>query len=233
MPQTLMRKCGFMKGNRIVLVLLAAVGVVTSCKSIGITAKEAEAGYATSIADIDAISLGTTTFYAKSFGKLKQKTVSKFFVAPRRNTVELHLHDGVNFIKVVMKQGAREQVIKATQQFVYEWDEHTLQNVKANAKNAYVKGCMDFSFGVVSAVHELEGIPFYMNCIFMDGQPYLVMRIPSQKVKNEDGVYSPYTEIYFSRSQAESLAERLSQEYLEKLVQDNTFVEQQLYEQAE
>lgn len=219
-----------MKGYKLVIVLLVAVSVLTSCSTTGITAKEAEAGYPESIADLDAISLESFTFYTKSFGKLKQKTTSKFYVVPRRNTVEMHLHDGVNFHRIVLRQGGREQIVKATQQFVQEWDEHVLQNVKASAKNAYAKGVMDYSFGIVSASHELEGIPFYMNCMFIEGQPYLVMRIPSQAVKNESGVYSPYTELYFSRTQAETLAERLEQGYLEQLVQDNTFVEQHSYE---
>ena len=219
-----------MKGNRLAIVLLvAAVSVVTSCTTTRVTAKEAEAGYAESIADIDAISLGSLTFFAKSFGKLKQKTLSKFFVAPRRNTVELHLHDGANFHKLVLRQGGREQVIKATQEFVREWEEHVLRDEKASKKNAFTQGFMDYAFGVVTTSYTLDGIPFYMNCIFMDGQPYLVMRIPSQEVKGESGVYSPYTELYFSRTQAEELAERLNQEYLEQLVQDNTFVEQHSY----
>lgn len=219
-----------MKGNRIVLALLASVSVVTSCTTGRITAKEAEAGYAESIADIDAISLGTFTFYAKSFGKLKQRDFSKFFVAPRRNTVEIHLHDGANFHKIVLKQGGREQVIRAVQEFVQRWEEHELRDEKANKKNAFTQGFIDYAFGVVTPSYTVDGIPFYMNCIFMEDQPYLVMRIPSQEVKGESGVYSPYTEVYFSRSQAEALAERLSQDYLEQLVQDKTYVEQYSYE---
>lgn len=218
-----------MKGYKLFFVLLMAVGVMTSCSTTGGKAKEAEVEYPAMLADIDAMSLGSLSFYSKSFGKLKQKTCSKFFVVPRRNTVELHLHDGANFHRLVLKQGAREQVVKATQQFVQEWEEHTLQDQKANAKNAYSQGRMDYYFGVVSASHDFENIPFYMNCIFMDGQPYLVMRIPSQKSKKEDGLYSPYTEIYLSRAQAETLAERIDQAYLEQLVQEQA-TEKYLYE---
>lgn len=215
-----------MKGLRLVMVLAVAV-MVASCASVD---KPVEDEYPTFIADVDAISLGSLTYQIKSFGKLKQHTLSRFFVAPRRNTVEMWYRDGVNTEEIVLGQGARVAVAEAVRAFVNEWEEHNLQNVKANAKNAYASGYLDFSFGVVSAAHELERIPFYMNCIFIEGQPYLVMRIPSQKVKNEDGVYSPYTELYFSRTQAETLAERLEQGYLEQLVQDNTFVEQHSYE---
>jgi len=218
-----------MKGYKLVFVMLVAACVLASCVS-GKAAEDDGKEYPASIADLDAMSLGSLSFYGKSFGKLKQKSLSKFFVAPRRNTVELHFHDGINFHQVILKQGAREKVVDATKQFVQEWEDHTLQDVKANAKNAYCKGTMDYSFGVVSTSHWFYNIPFYMNCIFVEGQPYLVMRIPSQRSKEEDSLYSPYTEVYLSRSQAESLAERLSQEYLEQLVQDNTFVEQYSYE---
>ncbi|MBO7638442.1 MAG: hypothetical protein J6S91_05635 [Treponema sp.] len=215
-----------MRGTRLLAVIAAAM-MMASCAS---GKRPAEDEYPSSIADVDAISLGTLTYQVKSFGKLKQHTLNRFFVAPRRNTVELWYRDGMNAEEVVLGQGARVAVIEAVNAFVQEWEAHELKDVKAKANNAYSSGYMDFSFGVVSAAHELEGIPFYMNCIFVDGQPYLVMRIPSKSVKNENGVYSPYTELYFSRTQAETLAERLEQGYLEQLVQDNTFVEQNSYE---
>ena len=211
-----------MKGYKLVIVLASAVCLMTSCVS---GSKPVEDEYPASIADMDAMSLGSLSFYEKSFGKLKQRTFSRFFVAPRRNTVELWYRDGINAETIVLKQGARVAVVEAVKAFVQEWEDHTLQNVKAKANNAYSSGYMDFSFGVVSAAHDLKDIPFYMNCIFMEGQPYLVMRIPSQKVKGEESLYSPYTEVYFSRTQAEMLAERLNQEYLEQLVQDNTLKE--------
>lgn len=201
---------------------------MTGCAGGG-AVKDDGKEYPKSIADMDAMTLGSQSFYAKSFGQLKQKNFSKFFVAPRRNTVEMHLHDGVNFHTVILGQKAREQIVEATRTFLDEWDAHTLRDVKANAKNAYCKGSMDYAFGVVTPSHWFEKIPFYMNCIFVDGQPYLVMRIPSQKSKEEEALYSPYTELYFSRTQAETLAERIDQAYLEQLVQDNTFVEQYSY----
>lgn len=211
-----------MKGLKLAVMLAAAVCLMASCAS---GTKPVEDEYPASIADMDAMSLGSLTFYAKSFGKLKQHSFTKFFVAPRRNTVELWYRDGANAETVILKQGARVAVVDAVKTFVQEWDDHTLQNVKAKAGNAYSSGYMDFYFGVVTAAHELKGIPFYMNCIFVEGQPYLVMRIPSQKVKGEESLYSPYTEIYLSRSQAEALAERIDQAYLEQLVQDNTLKE--------
>jgi len=206
--------------KKLAIFLMALVMMImTGCVS-GDMAKEEAVEYPASIADADSMTLGTLTFYSKSFGKLSHKTFSKFFVEPRRNTVELHFHDGANFHTVILKQGAREQIIKAINAFVKEWEEHTLQNVKATAKNAYSHGVMDYSFGIVSPSYKLKDIPFYMNCIFMEGQPYLVLRIPSQKVKGVESLYSPYTEVYFSRTQAETLAERIDQAYLERLVQD-------------
>ncbi|MBP5444342.1 MAG: hypothetical protein J6Y60_13990 [Treponema sp.] len=211
-----------MKGIKLALVF-AAVASVMMCGCVsGNAADKVEDEYPSLIADIDSISLGTLTFHSKSFGKLKQHTFSKVFVEPRYNTVVLRYHDGANFQTVVLKQGARVAVIDAVLAFAAEWDEHTLQNVKATAGNAYSKGVMDYSFGIVSPAHSVQNIPFYMNCIFMEGQPYLVLRIPSKPVKGEEALYSPYTELYFSRTQAEALAERINQEYLESLVQEMT-----------
>lgn len=208
-----------MKGIKLALIIAVTVFLVAGCAS-GSVSKVEEDEYPSSIADIDAISLGEMSFYGKSMGKLKQHTFSKVFVEPRYNTVELHYRDGMNTQMVILNQGARVAIVDSVKTFVQQWDDHTLQNVKATAKNAYSHGVMDYSFGIVSPSYKLKDIPFYMNCIFMEGQPYLVLRIPSQKVKGVESLYSPYTEVYFSRTQAETLAERIDQAYLERLVQD-------------
>ncbi|MBR4005245.1 MAG: hypothetical protein IKI90_05300 [Treponema sp.] len=212
-----------MKGIKLALIIAVTVFLVAGCAS-GSVSKVEEDEYPSSIADIDAISLGEMSFYGKSMGKLKQHTFSKVFVEPRYNTVELHYRDGMNTQMVILNQGARVAIVDSVKTFVQQWDDHTLQNVKATAKNAYSQGKIDYSFGVVSAAHSVKNIAFYMNCIFVDGQPYLVMRIPSREVKGEKELYSPYTELYFSRTQAESLAEVLDQSYLEQLVHDKTDV---------
>ena len=180
------------------------------------------------LADIPPFDLEQPSFYGKLLTKLKLYRAQKLALIPRRNRVELYYRPGVNAYCIIMPQHARQTIIDATVQFAKDWDEKNLVVQKATAKNAYGVSLVDLWFGVSGPINGAEDVPMYVNYLFVDQKPYLVLRFPTKLCKDSHDLYTPYEEIYLTREQAEKLCTILDQSALEALVEQNQ--EKTIYE---
>ena len=180
------------------------------------------------LADMPPFDLEQPSFYAKLFTKLKLYRAQKLAMIPRRNRVELYYRSGANAYCIIMPQHARQTIIDATLKFAEEWDEKKLVVQKATAKNAYGVSLVDLWFGVTGPINGAEDVPMYVNYLFVDGKPYLVLRFPTKLCKDSHDLYTPYEEIYLTREQAEKLCTILDQSALEALVEERQ--EKNIYE---
>ncbi len=180
------------------------------------------------LADIPPFDLEQPSFYGKVFTKLKLYRAQKLALIPRRNRVELYYRSGVNAYCIIMPQHARQTIIDSTVQFAKDWDEKNLVVQKATAKNAYGVSLVDLWFGVSGPINGAEDVPMYVNYLFVDEKPYLVLRFPTKLCKDSHDLYTPYEEIYLTREQAEKLCTIIDQSALEALVEERQ--EKTIYE---
>ena len=181
------------------------------------------------LADINSFDLTSQpTFYGKVFGKLKLYNAKKLVLIPRRNRVEMHYRSGANAYCIIFPQHARQTIIDSTIQFAKDWDEKNLVVQKATAKNAYGVSLVDLWFGVSGPINGAEDVPMYVNYLFVDEKPYLVLRFPTKLCKDSHDLYTPYEEIYLTREQAEKLCTIIDQSALESLVEERQ--EKTIYE---
>ena len=213
--------------KRIITTLLIFLSLfMVSCASSGRVTIDNP--YPDFLADVNILNLQQPNFYGKVFGKLKLYTAKQFVLIPRRNRVEMHYRSGANAYCIIMPQHARQTIIDSTIQFAKDWDEKNLVVQKATAKNAYGVSLVDLWFGVSGPINGAENVPMYVNYLFVDEKPYLVLRFPTKLCKDSHDLYTPYEEIYLTREQAEKLCTILDQSALEALVEQKQ--EKTIYE---
>ena len=215
-------------------VIVAALSFVSvSCATTGSTASSgtsSESGtslgtktlYASTLGNFDPVSLPEIMALGYSFNKLNPKELSKNYLVPRTNKVEIYFRDAVNSICIILPEASRHEIIDAANQFTDEYEEKTVKDEKPTAKNAYAEMKCDFWWGVINPSNGAEGTKFYANSKFIDGKPYFVLRFPSAEGYSETKKteYSPYTELYFSPSQLRELCDVLDQSFLEGVIQE-------------
>ena len=224
------------KINSLLAVAFTALSFVTvSCattESASIMGESASASgtslgaqpvYPSKLGDFDPVSLPEIMALNYSFNKLKVSELSKNYLIPRTNKVEIYFRDTVNSICVILPEASRHAIIDAANQFLDELEAETIKDEKPTAKNAYASMKCDFWWGVLNySSNGAEGAVLYANSKVIEDKPYFVLRFPSSKGLSETKKveYSPYTEIYFSPSQLRDLCDILDQSFLEGVIQE-------------
>lgn len=180
------------------------------------------------LADMPPLDLEAPFFYGKVLTKLKLYNAKSLSLIPRRNRVEMHYRSGANAYCIIFPQHARQTIIDSTLKFAEDWDAKNLTVQKATAKNAYGVSLVDLWFGVSGPINGAEDVPMYVNYLFVEEKPYLVLRFPTKLCKGSHDLYTPYEEIYLTREQAEKLCTILDQSALEALVEEKQ--EKTIYE---
>ncbi len=213
--------------KRIITALLIVLSLfMVSCASSGRVTIDNP--YPDFLADMNSFDLAQPTFYGKVFGKLKLYNAKQLILIPRRNRVELHYRSGANAYCIIFPQHARQTIIDSTLKFAEDWDAKNLTVQKATAKNAYGVSLVDLWFGVSGPINGAEDVPMYVNYLFVEEKPYLVLRFPTKLCKDSHDLYTPYEEIYLTREQAEKLCTIIDQSALEALVEEKQ--EKTIYE---
>ena len=174
--------------------------------------------YATHLGNFDPIKLPEVMSLHMSFKKLAARDLSRNYLVPRTNKVEIYFRDNINAFCLILPEAARHAIIDAANKFVADQEAGTIEDTKPTDKNAYAITTCDLWWGAGSPVYGAENTKLCINSKFVDDKAYLVLRLPSAKGTSDKRVYSPYTELYFSPAQAMSLCEILDQENLKGLV---------------
>ena len=176
--------------------------------------------YPTSLGDFDPIQMDEIFAMTLSFGKLKVKQITKFYLVPRSNTVEIYYRAGANSLCMIFNQQAREGIIKAAQTFLEKQETQTLVDEKPATANSFYSGLCDVWWGVASPSNGSKNAKFHTNCKFIDGLPYFVIRFASAPSTTAQSAYSPYEELYFSPAQSREFCAQLDQENLQALADE-------------
>ena len=175
--------------------------------------------YASSLGNFDPMQLPDIMAMQISFKKLTGRNLTKNFLIPRTNKVEMHFRDNINALCLILPESTRHAIIDSANQFIEDQAAGTIKDEKATEKNAYAVARCDLWWGAASPVNGAEGIKLCVNSKYVDGRPYLAVRVPSAASTSDNTLHSPYMELYFSPAQARDFCDVLDQEYLSGLVQ--------------
>lgn len=199
-------------------VFLCVLCVLTlfSCSS---TKKEVEQD-PNFLGDYKPIQLENAMGWVTLFGKEKPKEIELYFV-PRTNRVEMYFRDLQNRVCIILTPEHRQMMTEAALQFMTEQEAGNMPDRKANSKNYYAQTTCTVAWGVTGVGRVTNKAKLQFNYeYFNDKRPYFLMKALPAPDREENDVYSPTVEVYFSPAQLEALYEILNQEALQALVDE-------------
>lgn len=201
-----------------VLTLLLCTVLVFSCAGNKPKEKKYDPNF---IGDYDPLRL--ENFIALTYsaaGGLKPLEANLYFV-PRSNNVEMYFRSSINEIAWVLSPENRDTIRTGAEAYVTAYREENLSEIKPNEKNAFISGTTSLAWGVLAPVHTAEEVPFWINYSYLEaGKPYFMLHFTPARAKDDDSIFSPSVQVYFSPSQLSSFLDLLDQVYLESLVNE-------------
>lgn len=175
------------------------------------------------LGDFDPIQLETIMAIRYSMKKIRPIEV-RLFLVPRTNTIEAYLRDGMTAYVVVLDKDARKTLsegialyAEAYQSFLEDGSK-ALPQRKPTDNNAFNRGDLSVSWGVISATHHNDA-KFNTNYSYLESKkPYFRFTVESTADKDESDIFSPYLHLYFSPSQLETLLNITNQDALDEIV---------------
>lgn len=169
------------------------------------------------IGDFGPIQLETAIAVKSSLSGIKPLELELYFI-PRTNNVECYFRDAVNKICLVLSPENRLQVEEAVIEYMEQYQAQALAVEKPTRKNAYTRGETNISWGVMGLARSAEA-PLRTNHEFLEeNKPYFKITVEASPDKEDDSVYSPTVEIYFSPAHLEDLFRILDQNTLVEMV---------------
>lgn len=173
----------------------------------------------TFLGDFNPILLKETICLLKAGKKMKPKELSKNYIIPRKNTVEIHFRDLANQLCIILDKAEREKLISAANQFLEEYETKTIRRDKVNRKTAYYVSKTPLYFGVTGYNNGTDTCEYYTNSeIFNKHAYFLINFVPSRST--EGSGFTPKEKIYFSPTQLRDFIETLDQNYLNEQVSE-------------
>ena len=171
------------------------------------------------LGDFDPILLKSTVALTKSGKKMKPKTLSKSYIVPRSNNLEIHFHQGPNKICVIFNKAERDKFKEAAELFLEQYDTKTIERHKPNKKNAYYRSRCSLWYGLTALTYGTGKNDYWTNCNIIDKHAYFMIHfIPSHNDNGKD--VTPKFDLYFSPTQLRDFLELMDQEYLNSQVQE-------------
>lgn len=167
------------------------------------------------LADLNPIQIENVIMLVKSGKSVKPKEITKTYLIPTNNTVELHFRDTINAVCVILNKKERENIISACKQFLQEYDQKTLKHQKVNSKTAYFKSTCSLYYGLTNAITGNDNIEYFVNYEFIDKRPYLLLYFIPSRVTNETETFTPKIQLYMSPSQIRDFIQQMDQKNLE------------------
>lgn len=171
------------------------------------------------LGDYNAIALNELMFLVKSKNEVKPKQISKIYLVPRSNTVEISFRDVLNEITISFNKAERNKIINTCNLFLEQYESRTVPHHKVNSKTAYLRSTVRVWYGVVNATVECSKNDYFINCEFINKKPYLLIRLTPTRCDKKDE-FTPKASLYLSPSQVRDFIKTLDQEYLNSFVEE-------------
>ncbi len=171
----------------------------------------------TYIADLASFDVESFHLYA-SFGKGRPKIQEfTFYFAPRTNYLFLTGRIGIDNIEAGFSYKERQDLLKAVQLYLDDYEAKTLPKDKPSKKNAYSTGQVGFRWGVTNLGYETDTT--YMTNVeyILEGKPYFRILFEQSKDSKGSNNSSPRVNIYISPAQWEKILEACNQDHLVEL----------------
>ncbi len=167
------------------------------------------------LGDFNPIKLEQRMFLVKSLNKLKPKEMQDIRLVPRRNTLELTFHYGVNNTVLILNSRERAKIKEAAELFLTQYENKEIPRHKINAKTAYFNSKCTLYWGVMSTEKGTKNNDYYANVEIFQKHAYFILHfVPTRGESNSDDAFTPKTVLYFSPSQTRELIELMDQDYL-------------------
>ena len=168
--------------------------------------------------DFDPVTLQSIMVLNKAGKKLKVKEISKIYLVPRSNSVEITFRDLANEISIIWNKTERNKIIEACNLFLTQYEERSVPHQKVNPRTAYFNSKCSLWYGVLNADNGCSKNDYYLNCEFIDKKPYLLFKFSPTRCDKLDQ-FTPKVSFYMSPSQIREFLEIIDQENLEAQLQ--------------
>lgn len=172
------------------------------------------------LGDFNIIELDDLMFLQKSKGAVKPKEIKTIYLVPRTNSVEFHFRDNINYICFILNKTERDKIFTACETFLEQYESRTVPHQKVNSNTAYVNSKCSFWFGALTPSTGCESNDYYVNCEFINKQPYLLIQFLASRCEEPKETFTPNVSLYMSPSQIREFMEVLKQENLEEKVKE-------------
>lgn len=206
-----------MKKIAIFTSLIILTILLSSCASKEIEHRERSDEF---IADINPFEIGV--FHLYTTVNLKKPKVSDLTVtfAPRTNTIFVYGRVGLDVIRVGFPYDERLSINKAREEYLEQYTNSTIPNIRPNKKNAYSKGQAKIEWGLAGASHEVY-TTYMTNAQYLElNKPYFRIYFDSKEEAGKEQVYSPRLSIYISPAQWEQILEACNQDRLVQMTDE-------------
>lgn len=171
------------------------------------------------LGDFDPILLKNTMSLYKSGKKMKPKELTKSYIVPRTNNLEVHFRTTVNKVCFIMNKDERALLKEAAEKFLNEYETKTIERHKPNKKNSYYTSRCSFWFGLSGLTNGSSICDYWTNAEIIDKHAYFLIHFTPSRT--EDGKeLTPKVNMYFSPTQLRDFMELLDQEYLNSAVKE-------------
>ena len=169
------------------------------------------------LGDFEPVEMSPIMVLVKSKGSVKPKEIKNVYLVPRTNSIEMHFRNGINDICLIFDKTERDKISEACNTFLTQYEEKTIPHQKVNASTAYFKSKCSLWYGVVSNGNGCTKTDYFLNCEFINKQPYLLFKFQPTRCDNTNN-FTPGVELYMSPTQIRTFLEEIKQENLEALV---------------
>lgn len=189
-------------------------------KEIVSTEKETEAPEITDtfLGDFNPILIKNTVCLVKAGKKMKPRELSKTYLIPTNNNVEIHFRDLTNQVCIILNKAERDKLIAAANTFLNEYETKTISRAKINKKTAYYTSKVPVYFGLTGYSNGTDKCDFYANSEIFNKHAYFLLKYTPTRATKGEG-FTPAISLYFSPTQLKDFLEILDQEYLNSEVE--------------
>ena len=193
-----------------VLVLLSIFSL-SSCASKQKAPRERSETY---IADLAPFYVDELHLYTKTtIGNPKITDIEVSF-SPRSNAISFKMKIGLDVIRIVFSYSERQKLFNSAEQYIDDYNNDLLEDVKPTKKNALIKSELPVSWGVFGMTHDVK-VKYITNVEFLEAKkPYYRIKFDAT-TDPEDGSTTPAFCIYISPSQWQTIFEMCDQATLE------------------
>lgn len=208
----------------VVSLVILSVLLFTGCASKESTPRVPDENF---VADINQFDL--EEYHLLADYNLTSPKIQDFFISfsPRTNNIIVKVRLGIDVVSFSISYTDRMKIKEVVEQYLYDFENGNLKNVKTRKKNASFLSKSYVQWGVTGYGHETMA-EYYTVVDFVEPtKPYLKLQFLSGSEEGIDHVGSPRFAVYLSPTQWKKIFETCNQE---KLVAQSTQVVEEAYE---